>query len=483
MNKKLITVFVISFLILTFSVHTILRWQESLVSREFEKEIHIIQADIEERFHLLIESPLAIGVVSAEYFASGQMDEKSYQQLANNILGNFDEMLGLNILNSEGKIVRIFPYRENLPSLGKVSQNYPFFLKSYQNQEPYWLSPPFKLFQGPEGFTFYIPIHRKGEFIGWVAPVISVDKFFKKFIKSEFLASYHLLVQDVETSRPYFQTSALPREDKNNILREHTTIIKGRKIAFISWRKDPQEMTYGWSMSLLIGLILSLTIVYGFNLYKQRRFIKDQLSDVESLLKLTVQNTSSSFNIIQGQLDLMKIGAAPFSLDKIEKNVSYIATLLEQIKVLQNMAEAVDLKKQERTSLLPLFLELSELWNDKLREKRILLDYDPEVLADTRIQGNKWLLCHSVFGSILNHTIQSTPVNGQIKIRCSRKDNQQVISIDNFGMASTQNAWDEGNNSQTFDIVRKVVHLHQGELEIVGTPDLGTKIIVKLSAI
>ncbi len=176
----------------------------------------------------------------------------------------------------------------------------------------------------------------------------------------------------------------------------------------------------------------------------------------------------------------MQIGAAPISLDRITKHVNYIQTLLVQVKILQNIAESVDLTKEGRTALLPLFLELSEVWNEKLKEKDLLLHYDPEQLANIRVNGNKWLLCHSVFGNIIAHTIAHSVEGTNIDIEYTKDHSYHCVSFHNQKGVNTNSKLEF--ETQGLNIVKKVVDLHKGKLQIEHR-DSGEEIItVKLSA-
>ncbi len=478
MKKKLIILFSATFILSIGIAYQILSWQQRQVELNHEHQTTIIQDDIRERFKLLIESPLAIGIVSAEYFSSGQMDAKSYEQLANNIIHNFDEMLGLNVLDAEGRITKVYPIKDNISGLGKVSQNYEAFLTSAKNGETYWLSAPFKLYQGPIGFTFYIPIYVKGKLFGWVAPVISVDRFFRKFIRSEFLENYHLIVKDTATGESYFQTAPLPEENGKKI-NQLSAEIKGRKIDFISWQKASEPFSYAFPISFILGFFFATIITYSYILFEQKRFIRDQLSDIESLLKLTIQDASSSFHSIRGQLDLMRAGVATISLEKISKHFSYIETLMKQVEILQNMSSTVELNKRERTTLLPLFLELSTIWQEKLNEKKLLLNYDPEQLADARIAGNKWLICHSIFGNIIAKAIYTSPVGSDINIKCINEKGFHLITFD---CQLDQRPPRDGVFSQGILIAQKVTQLHRGELIVDSKAKDKETVTVKLSA-
>lgn len=479
MKKNLALFFCMCFLGVMTLTYLLLQWQKSQIDEQHNREVSIIQDDVRERFKLLVEAPLAIGIVSAEYFSSGKMDERSYQQLASNIVHNFDEMIGLNLLDAQGRITRVYPTKENQPGLGKVSQNYLSFSASAKRGEPYWLSAPFELYQGPDGFTFYIPIYVKGKLFGWVAPVISVDRFFSKFMKSEFLNTYHLIIQDKITGRPYFQSAPLPKEHLKDS-HQLNSIIKGREINFISWRKSSLKLSHLWLLTVLISLIISGLLTYSVNLYQQRKFIRDQLADIETLLKLTIKDATASFQSIKGQIDLMRSGVAPFSLEKVGKHVSYIETLMKQIEILQNISSSVDISKQDRTTLLPLFLELSTVWNDKLKEKNLLLNYNPEELADARVVGNKWLICHSIFGNILAKAISLSPSGADIDIKCFHEEGFEKITIHSrIGVNSTA----EKTLSQGMAIAQKMTALHQGELVIDSQLQDQEIVTVKLSAL
>ncbi|MFP5458736.1 MAG: hypothetical protein ACLGG7_08385, partial [Bacteriovoracia bacterium] len=130
--------------------------------------------------------------------------------IAEKIQATLPEVVGVNLLDASGRIVRIWPEEYNSSALGKVSQNIIPLTESLSRGEALWLSPPFRLFQGDQGFAYYQPLTQKGQQIGWLAVVVTSETFFKEFAKSEYGRNFHLMAIDEVTGEKYFQGKDAP---------------------------------------------------------------------------------------------------------------------------------------------------------------------------------------------------------------------------------------------------------------------------------
>src|SRR5690606_4658417 len=140
-------------------------------------------------------------------------------------------------------------------ALGKKSQYYQEILKSTARGEKYWFSPPFKLYQGTNGFIFYIPLRNKGKLSGWIAPVISSNLLFKHFKESNFFNNYELVIKDKLSGNIYFETGLPP---KSGEIREVSSPLWGREIIFQSWSKATSpKFSLPFSSRFIICFIVS----------------------------------------------------------------------------------------------------------------------------------------------------------------------------------------------------------------------------------
>ena len=478
MKKRYILSFLLIFSFCHTLIHLIFSWQHRQLINYYHHETSILHHNIAERFALLIDSHRAIGIVTSEYLSSGRMQSQEYADLTNSILTNFDEILGLNILNENGRIIKVSPERTNIPALGKVSQNLASLQESAKKNEPYWLSPPFQLFQGQMGFSFYMPIHKKGKILGWVAPVIAQDKFFQKFVNAKFLDTYHLNIKDNSTDRTYFATAPLPSSKVD--LFENSKIIWGRKVTFISWPKI--GMMIGLNeliLSITLSMFMSSLGTFSIWMYDQRQRTKLRLHSLNNLLKLTVHDTSESLVSIQHQLDQMKLAQPSSQLERVGRHINYIGTLLRQIEILQKLSGKVKRKEFTRTAILPILLELTELLNEKLNEKKIILVYDPQEMSRIEVQADKWLLCHCIFGHFIRQGIRLSPPGGDIEFKHTRENGYRCFSIYHKGTHFSDELVQGKVTDEENFVAEKVVHLHLGKLSFHNTQD-GGLVLIKL---
>lgn len=478
MNKKYIVTFSCFFILAYFVVHSIFNWQHNQLIEYYHHETDILHHNVADRFTLLMDTHQAIGLVASEYISSGNLGTSEYEDLTRRILENFDEILGLNILNNEGTIINVSPKNANQSALGKTTQNIDSLTTSYKNNEPYWLSPPFKLFQGGMGFSFYMPIVKKGKQLGWVAPVIDQSKFFKKFVTSEFLTTYHLIIRDEVSGRTYFATENSPMGVIEKF--ENEKLIKDRKISFISWPKKPNPMEKRQLyLSLILALGLSVLGIFSLWMYDQKLIIRKRLESLSNLLRMTVNDTGQSLTTIQRQFEQMQLSLPSTQLQKVSRHLNYMNTLLRQMEMLQKLTGNIKRQEFTRETVLPMILEVTDLLNDEMNEKRVILIYDPQELSHIEILADKWLICHSVLRHFIRQAMLMSPANGDIELKYSKENQFNCFSILHKGVGFHDELLHGKITDEETFVAEKVIQLHQGKLHFQNTSD-GGMVIIKL---
>jgi sensor domain CHASE-containing protein len=454
--RSKIIVFLITFVVVFLMLHAIVRLQVARQTHIYVQEINSIHKKIEDRFKLFIDAPLAVGITSATYLGQTSKNSGEYEKLAQKVVNIFPELLGLSLLNENGEIVGVYPPADNPGALGKITQNFAALKLSYKKNEAYWLSPPFDLYQGSRGFVFYVPMIKDGELVGWIAPIISIERFFTKFIKLEFLESFHLVIQDIQTGDYYFTTAELPKNKKS--LHINYGQIRGREMLFTSWRKEKILSDHDhWPFSGLISLILGLIAVYTYWLFEQKSQSKKQLEDVNTLLGITSRDTSAALDGIQHQLNLMKQGSVPVSIEKITHHVASITTMIQQITVLQRIAIPGITPPMQDADLRPLMKEVAEKYDSFLVQKSLFLDL-PEDETKVVVNCNKWLISHSVLGSILCYVAGNADNNSVIKITLM----PQKLTFSFEGEVSPEVL--NGYLDHGLYVAQQVMNIHQGSL-------------------
>lgn len=478
MRTKYITFFFIALSISTALFHIIFGYQHKQLIIKLEHDIQILHENASERFSLQISAHKAIALMAADMLDTVTPDSLQYNKFTEHILSEYNEILGLNVLNDKGVITKVAPERYNFQALGKVTQNFEALMDSLRNQEHYWLSAPFQLYQGPQGFSFYVPYYQGIKFSGWVAPVISIDLFFKKFIKNKYLDDYYLIIRDKITGREYFSTGSFPRQ-KQNVFQD-TVEIFGREIYFISWPKIPViPNKTQFLVSFLIALFVSTLSTLSFYFYNQRTKTRERFNYLSSILNLTIQDANNTLRTIHYQLHHAILGVPASRLDRILKHVSYVSSLVRQIEILGKLTSTINRKDFTKTPILPVLLELSELYNENFLEKKLLFNYDPEELSTVEVTGDKWLLTHSVFAHFLRLAINDAVMDSDINFKHTFEDGMLCFTISYTGKGFSEDFLKEGKTSKENYVAEKVIHLHQGHLEFSNTPT-GANIIIKL---
>lgn len=467
MRKNKIIFFLGCFAVSFFVIYAVTFRQHAKQEEVLNSEASVIHEEVLSKFELFIDSLISKGVVTSEYFSQGTLYTKNYEALAGNIVQSYDEILGINILDDQGNIIRVYPYQENKRSLGKRSQNYLFMKDSYDKGEEFWISPPFTLYQGPKGFAIYIPIKRDEKLIGWVAPVISNDLFFKKFIKADFLKSYELVIQDQETGEAYFSTGN-PAKAEDQMKRQIVK-IRGRSLVFLSWPKTTYSESYLWPLSIFMALIISALTTYLYSLLEYKFHSNMQTEDVEQLLRTSIQDASSGMILIQNQLELMKLGAGHISPERVSLHAMYISNLLEQVKILQRIANQDESTKLYKTPLFPLLMEVTDRLSESIHAKNISIEMDAEKLKQINLYLHKALFKDSVLINLINHIIYHVGSESVIHVTAEIRKKNQLLSFEVLNHMPSSDFKEKMKSERALIGIRRVLALHQSHFDLEAT--------------
>lgn len=425
---KIITTFVLSFLASFLLMKTFIR--EMNIRREIldREQANIIQQQIKERFELFLEIPLAVGRMSAGYLTlNGHRSKDDYGRLVEQVFENRDEFLGLNLLDTEGKIINIFPKRANKNAIGKVTQNVAALKAAFAAGFEYWFSPPFELYQGGKGFVFYIPLIENGKLRGWIAPVIRCDRFFEIFRNMAFFRTYELVVRDAQSEKFYFASALEPNRDLP--VYEKRDRIMGRDLIFQSWRKRNElPFLFPWYWPFLISTIIASLAALGMRFHLQKKKAGTQLENIGKLLHLTAKEALA--NLVDIHSEYNTLGSSGYiRTSVVKKDVHYITNLIEQIDLLQTMAASEGLEV-ETFKVLPIIREQLENVDDIIKKKNLKLILNEVELEGLTVTGNKWLFTNGVLKNAITHALLYTVVDHSISIRSDRSGKLLEIHLE-----------------------------------------------------
>jgi hypothetical protein len=459
MNKKVLLTVFLSFGITYFSLEAFFGLLIEQQQENDAKQTKIILENVQDRFKKFLDLPLSIGIMGADYFSRGKGLQNDYEPFAQELLEINSEILGLSILDSHGKIIRVYPVEKNPGTQGKISQNIGPLQSSLKNKNPFWFSPPFKLYQGQLGFALYIPITQGDSHLGWFAPVIGTELFTQKFSLSEFLSSYELIIKDQETGLKYFAT-ALPPEDSSHIFKSEAQ-VRGRNLVFESWRKNGMMPLYfPWYWSLLGALVVSLIFVTLLKLILHKNSVRRQLQEISMLLRLSAKEAVNHLIDIQSGNDT--------------KNAISTNNLIEQIDLLQMMTHSKEVLIVEKLSFLSLLEIQLESMAEIIHKKNLKVLYHSGNLSNVFLTANRSLFDNSILLNILIHTFIYSEVGGRIRISPEKVSGRDCVTFHIEKFISDQEM-KTIKTDRRLEVAKKALHIYQAKMYLENDQD-GMKI-------
>lgn len=473
MKKKIGLIFILTF---TTSYLALQGFSKVLVSRQEEndfRETKIIHETVIDRFQLFINTPLSIGLIGSGIFSKSDIAEYVYSWAAKELTTINSELIGLNVLDDQGIIARVYPVEKNPASLGKKSQNYENLLKSFKKGEKYYFSEPFKLHQGPKGFALYVPIIDEGKLKGWMVPVIDATVFFSNFRVDDLDSRYGLIIKDKETDRKYYETAS--QSDNLDKIYESENTNLGRTIIYQSWRIEKPFIVLSNFANIIISLFLAIVSAFFCRLYEQKRRTKEQLEDIKGVLTLTSKEALN--NLVDIHTEVNQLGPVVLN-SPIRKNITYLTNLIEQIDLLQTMAQTNETSEDVDQNFLPLLKEGIRIVQDILNKRDIQIQYDEDVLSKIKINANGWLIQNSVVSNVLSHALIHAKAGSTIDIASDESTDSYFISFHVQKAIKTDNNNNGLNFERRMEVARRILKIYHGEL--ILQRDMNEGMVIRL---
>lgn len=472
MRIKVLSVFTLSLVLSFLGLKGVSFFLEKKQAQLEQKQIQIILGDMNFRFKLFLDIQRSLGIIGSQNFSESDLVKKDYGPLNEKVLTINKQILGFNVLDVNGKIIKVFPLETNRGALGNVSQNLGQLRDSARLGKPFWFSPPFTLFQGQQGFSLYHPIMKDRKINGWFATVVGTEMFRKDFDVQEFLASYHLIILDEETQKPFYATGIIPDNTIKSFSKK--TVFHDRKISFIIWPKDQkQSEVIPLSWIFIFSFIIAFFLTLLFHFYEQKMKTKKQLQEISMLLNLTSKEAMSKLIELQRNIYLVD------SPD----NARYITNLIEQIDLLQSTANFKSDLNQEKFEILPLLQEELAAVEDLVNKKNLIIRFAPEKFNGIFIKCNKWLFRTNVFGGSIAYAIihanNGTPLTIDYRKSASAHNitihTQQIYQLDQEGLYI--------NFDRRMEVTKKILTMAGGNLRIIEDMAGGILITIELPII
>jgi hypothetical protein len=470
-NIIFLAFFISIYLLFQFVFQNLATNRENLDSQQ----TRIIQENVKERFNAFLKLPLSIGLLGADVFSNGDLKTKPYSPGLEASLLNNPEILGLSLLDHEGRIIRVNPEGSNPSTIGKITQNLGALKQSLSKKEPYWLSQPFQLFQGPQGFALYVPIFESKNLKGWIAIVISSELFTKKFELSEHSNLYDLTIKDAQTGLNYFTTFDKPYE--NALMHEMRVTLINRQMVFLSWRKEGgTNYQFSWWVSFILALLVTLVMKLITHLFEQKRRAHNQLNDINSLLQMSSAEALSKLVEMHHKFNSFEL------TENQKKNFSeaviYLKHLIEQIDLLQTMSLSDEELHQELHGFFPLLLGQIKNFTEIIQQKHLKIKYDPDNLEKVLISADGWPLQNSVLSSILSHSIVYAKKGSQISIDNKSSDDTYYISFHTHQINREGPDGEATQLDRRLEVARRILQIYKGQLFIQN--DLNEGMIIRI---
>ncbi len=435
--------------------------------KEDEEEAKVINEIVVDRFKRYIAFPLMMTRLGSEYIAKTGIRKADYEQFAPLVSETNPEFLGFNVVDENGLIIRTYPnVGDNAKALGKTTQMFPHLMESIRKRESFYLSPPFHLIQGEQGFVNYVPIYKNQKLLGWNAIVISSQSFLKRFRLHDFLEIFDVTIQDMESGKDYFST-AMGIDAKTKV-HSKTFELFNRKLTFKIWRKKlPLYFQFPWYLSVFLSFVFALGSAFILKFWAQKKKARTQLKNISSLLQVTSKDALTNLINIHSEFIRLNLNDDEKTLH-LNRNIDYLTNLVEQIDLLQTMAhnrEGLSGVTQDAATIIESQLEK---FLDVFERKKVLPVYDRVSLEKMKIHVNEWLFGHSVLSNVFSHLLIHVRQDSKLVIEAQTRGPWQmlVFKIKRFS--------DVDNTSvvaRRIEVARKVLQLHQGDLKEEVTHD------------
>lgn len=434
--------------------------------KEIEKdarENEVIIESLKNRFRLFMDYPITIGIIGAEYFSTHSF-EKDYSSFAHDLLKTKRELLGLNLVDETGKIVKVYPEASNQRALGQVTQNFSRLKESFDRGEPYWFSPPFDLYQNGQGFVLYFPIVENKKLKGWFATVLQTELFAKDFELTSLLKQYNIKIEDRMTGHPYYDQGVIPAQP---FVYSEVKSLHGREIVYISTSKVRPNFLSKFFIAVL-AVITSIIAVLLIRYFKLRKQTHDSLLEFNTLLKLTSNEAMNK--LIDLQNEIHKLGSS--------ENAHYVMNLIEQIDLLRTTANSMDKIESEEINLLETLKQELKETEELLNKKSLGLLMNETKFENIKVMTNPWMFKNFVISNILTFSIFQSESGSLINIIYQRINKHHMIQFHTLRAYREEAIGKTLNLDRRLEVAKAILKLNHGDLKV--EEDLGSGLTVQI---
>ncbi len=224
-----------------------------------------------------------------------------------------------------------------------------------------------------------------------------------------------------------------------------------------------------------------------------------EMKNLELMKKDLVLNVSHELRTpltsIKGYLETLEPGITPDNktyLETIKRNTDRLINIVNDLLTLSKL-EHIDILEYEKIELKPFFENLKKLFNQRLKKKNLHLEID---IADDmiKIRADRYNL-EQVFINLIDNAIIHTEEGGIIikalknktDMRFEITDTGRGISAEHqsriferFYVVDKSRSRKTGSTGLGLSIVKHIINLHHGNIELESNPGLGSKFTITL---
>lgn len=235
----------------------------------------------------------------------------------------------------------------------------------------------------------------------------------------------------------------------------------------------------------LVGFIVFASVTAHFY-YRREKTVKANLvqknNDVENLLRVLLHDIANTLSRMTYDLVRHKEGdGEPLEIDKIEKAMEDINTLLFQVRHLKSVKDGKTVMPMKGISLAMILHEVYEIIESQAQEKgiKISMDMTREKLW---VKGDRTILSNVILLNLLTNAIKFSHSGTQIDVRAYLKEDKVVVEVQDYGIgippeilkdlfslnAVTTRPGTHGESGTGYGmpLVREYLHLMGGQIDV-----------------
>lgn len=237
------------------------------------------------------------------------------------------------------------------------------------------------------------------------------------------------------------------------------------------------------------------------NIIEDINYAAEELSEVEKMRQEFISNVSheiqSPLTSIKGFAKVLR--ETEMTDEQREHYLSIIEIESERLsKISSNLLKLTSLESEQHPIEMNMYRLDKQLINVILACEPQWMRKDIEMdvkLEEVEIEADKDLMSQ-VFMNIIGNSIKFTDVKGTISVRMKREKEKVIVEIEDTGIGLTEEERErvferfykadssrtvsKGGSGLGLSIVKKIIDIHRGTIDIESEKDVGTKITIRL---